>query len=39
MLFALKSRGMASSDEVREFRFTDRGIDILPMPGAAPERP
>jgi circadian clock protein KaiC len=34
-LFVLKSRGMPSSDEVREFRFTDRGIDILPMPAAS----
>ena len=37
MLFVLKSRGMPSSDEVREFRFTDHGIDILPMPAAATE--
>src|SRR5687767_5273990 len=37
MLFVLKSRGMPSSDEVREFRFTDQGIDILPMPPATPE--
>jgi circadian clock protein KaiC len=37
LLFALKSRGMATSDEVREFRLTDRGFDILPMPVAAPE--
>ena len=29
-LYVLKSRGMAHSDEMREFRFTDRGIDILP---------
>jgi len=29
-IFALKSRGMACSDDVREFRFTDRGIEILP---------
>jgi circadian clock protein KaiC len=26
----LKSRGMSHSDVVREFRFTDRGIDIVP---------
>ena len=38
MLFVLKSRGIPSSDEVREFRFTDHGIDILPMPPAALER-
>jgi circadian clock protein KaiC len=29
----LKSRGMPHSDEVREFRFTDHGLDILPTPG------
>ena len=29
-LSVLKSRGMPHSDEVREFRFTDHGIDILP---------
>ncbi len=37
MLFVLKSRGMPSSDEVREFRFTEGGIDLLPMPAAALE--
>jgi circadian clock protein KaiC len=31
----LKSRGMPHSDTVREFRFTDHGIDLLlePDPG------
>ena len=33
-IFALKSRGMACSDEVREFRFSDRGIAIQPPPAA-----
>lgn len=33
-IFVLKSRGMAPSDEVREFRITDRGIDILSTPVA-----
>jgi hypothetical protein len=28
---------MATSDEVREFRLSDRGFDILPMPDAEPE--
>ena len=36
-IFVLKSRGMATSDEVRKFRLTDRGLDILPTPSAAPE--
>jgi circadian clock protein KaiC len=31
-LYVLKSRGMAHSDYVHEFRFTDRGIDILASP-------
>jgi len=31
-LYVLKSRGMAHSDEAHEFRFTDRGIDILASP-------
>jgi circadian clock protein KaiC len=30
-LYVLKSRGMAHSDDVRDFRFSDRGIDIQPM--------
>lgn len=34
VLLVLKSRGMAHSDDVREFQFTDRGIDILPPPVA-----
>jgi circadian clock protein KaiC len=29
-LYVLKSRGMAHSDEVRDFRFTSRGIEIEP---------
>jgi circadian clock protein KaiC len=29
-IYVLKSRGMAHSDEVREFRFTDHGIVIAP---------
>jgi circadian clock protein KaiC len=29
-LRVLKARGMAHSNEVREFRFADRGLDILP---------
>jgi circadian clock protein KaiC len=29
-IYVLKSRGMPHSDEMREFRFTDEGIDILP---------
>jgi circadian clock protein KaiC len=28
----LKSRGMAHSDVIREFRFTDHGIELLPEP-------
>jgi circadian clock protein KaiC len=30
LLYVLKSRGMPHSDEVRSFRFTDRGIELLP---------
>ena len=37
MVFVLKSRGMAPSDEQREFRFTEGGIDILPMPVSSAE--
>jgi circadian clock protein KaiC len=33
-LLVLKSRGMAHSDEVREFRFSDHGIEILATPVA-----
>jgi circadian clock protein KaiC len=29
VLFVLKSRGMAHSNQVREFRLTDRGIDLM----------
>jgi circadian clock protein KaiC len=36
-LFVLKSRGMAHSDEVKEFRFSEHGIDILGTPGDARE--
>ncbi len=36
-LFVLKSRGMPHSDDVREFRFTSRGISLLPL-GKAPAR-
>lgn len=31
-LTILKSRGMAHSNEVREFRLTDHGADLAPMP-------
>lgn len=34
-LYVLKSRGMAHSNEVREFALTDRGLQILDVPGAA----
>ena len=30
-LYVLKSRGMAHSDEVRPFRFTSHGIELLPL--------
>ena len=36
-IFVLKSRGMATADEVREFRLSDRGFDILAMPGTSPK--
>jgi KaiC/GvpD/RAD55 family RecA-like ATPase len=29
-LYVLKARGMAHSDEMREFRIGDHGVDILP---------
>ena len=29
-IYILKSRGMPHSDEVREFRLTDRGIELMP---------
>jgi circadian clock protein KaiC len=32
-LYVLKSRGMPHSDEVRDFRFTSRGIEIEPAHG------
>jgi len=34
-LYVLKSRGMSHSDEVREFRLTNHGVDILPSPPPA----
>jgi circadian clock protein KaiC len=33
-LYVLKSRGMPHSDEVRPFRFTPRGVELLPTGGA-----
>lgn len=33
-LYVLKSRGMAHSDEMREFRLTDHGFDIMPTRSA-----
>ena len=30
-LYVLKARGIAHSDEIRQFRFSDRGISLLPM--------
>jgi circadian clock protein KaiC len=33
-LYVLKSRGMPHSDEVRPFRFTSKGIELLPVPRA-----
>jgi circadian clock protein KaiC len=30
LIYVLKSRGMPHSDEVRHFRFTTRGIELLP---------
>ena len=30
LIYVLKSRGMPHSDEVRSFRFTNRGIELLP---------
>jgi circadian clock protein KaiC len=40
-IYVLKSRGMPHSDEVRDFRFTPRGIELDPgdaTAGAAPRR-
>jgi circadian clock protein KaiC len=37
-LYVLKSRGMAHSDEVREFRLTDHGVDFMPSRSAGRER-
>ncbi len=39
-LYVLKSRGMPHSDEVRNFRFASKGIEIEPtqVKSAAPER-
>jgi circadian clock protein KaiC len=33
-LYVLKSRGMAHSNEVREFELTDRGLQLLDTSGA-----
>ena len=38
-LYVLKARGMAHSDEVREFRLTDHGVDILPSSAPPGTRP
>jgi len=35
VIYVLKSRGMAHSNEVRELRLSDEGIDILGVPGEA----
>jgi circadian clock protein KaiC len=37
-LYVLKSRGMPHSDEVREFRFTSRGIELLPGKRRPPKK-
>jgi circadian clock protein KaiC len=37
-LYVLKSRGMAHSDQVRLFRFSKQGIELLPDKGAAQRR-
>lgn len=34
-LYVLKSRGMAHSNEVREFRLSNQGVEILPAPASA----
>jgi len=31
VLYVLKSRGMAHSNQLREYRLTDRGVDLLPV--------
>ena len=31
-IYVLKSRGMAHSNDVRDFRITERGIEILATP-------
>ncbi len=36
-LFILKSRGMAHSNQIREFRLTGRGIDLLDVPVSSGE--
>jgi circadian clock protein KaiC len=38
-LYVLKSRGMSHSDEVREFRLTNHGVDILPSQPSAKRGP
>jgi circadian clock protein KaiC len=35
-LYVLKSRGMAHSNELREFVLTDRGLTMLDAAGRAP---
>jgi circadian clock protein KaiC len=37
-LYILKSRGMAHSDEMREFKITNRGIELEPPSRTAEER-
>ena len=36
-LYILKSRGMAHSNQVREFRLTDRGVELLDVPVSSGE--
>jgi circadian clock protein KaiC len=38
-LYVLKSRGMPHSDQVRPFRFSARGIELLPTPAARKPAP
>jgi circadian clock protein KaiC len=38
-LYVLKSRGMPHSDEVRPFRFSARGIELLPAVKPAARKP
>jgi circadian clock protein KaiC len=39
LIYVLKSRGMPHSDEVRSFRITNQGIELLPAIGARTARP